>query len=54
MAFLLVPVFFLGIITETIIRSEQNLPIAFLGLGKVIKSTRVSKFLDSIISKIEI
>ena len=41
---------FLGILSESMVRVEKNTPNVFLGLGKVVKSTKVLSFLNNIVS----
>lgn len=45
---------FLGMISETIIRRENNHQNVFLGLGKVIKSSIVKNFIDGLARKLTI
>ena len=39
---------FMGVLTEAFLRTEQNLPPVFLGLGKVIKSSCVREFAEHV------
>lgn len=44
---------FLGVISETLIRREKSDQNTFLGLGKVIKSSIVRKFINDLLEKVE-
>jgi len=44
-------VMFLGMITETIVRIEKEEPRVFLGLGKVLKSSQIRQFAESVSNK---
>jgi S1-C subfamily serine protease len=39
---------FMGVLTEAILRTEQDLPPVFLGLGKVIKASRLRDFTEHV------
>lgn len=48
-------ILFIGIITETIMKSvASGSSEVYLGLGVVLKSSKIKEFIDSIVSKIEI
>lgn len=47
-------IYFLGVLSESIIRVEKNSPNVFLGLGKVIKSSVVVAFLNSLIHRLTV
>jgi S1-C subfamily serine protease len=40
---------FMGILTESITRTERQLPPVFLGIGKVIKAQRIREFAESVV-----
>lgn len=39
---------FMGVLTEAILRTERDLPPVFLGLGRVIKATRLREFTEQV------
>lgn len=45
--------FFLGVLTEAIQRTEPNMPPVFLGIGKVIKSARVQEFAERTVATLQ-
>jgi hypothetical protein len=43
---------FLGVLSESILRTEPNVPPVFLGIGKVLKSERVQAFASRVVAQL--